>query len=456
MKQKNGQSILQGSLWRAMLSIAVPVVISSFLQTMYNLTDTYWLGQIGKEHLAAINLVSPVQAIVVNFGGGITVAGSVLISQRVGAGKQREASHMAGQILGAALLFAVVCAVIGSLATPAIVDGLGATGATRRYGVEYLRLVILDMPFLFAINVFQAVRQAKGDTVRPMLLNMAGVATNMLLDPLFMVVWNLNATGAALATLLSKVGPACLALWMLCDKKEAVRVEMRGFRFDREALSLIGRIGLPTALGGSAMQFGFLLMTRSVYAFGVNAMAAYGISNKVNGLISLPSNAIGSAVGTIVGQNVGAGQMKRAEKGYLLSMACAVTFLLTGGLLLSRRWVAGTVVRVFSSDREVVTMATDFLSLMAFWCWTNGVYNATTGLFLGTGHTEITMAVDASRLWVFRFATLYVCRDLLHLGVRSVWLSVVVSNGIATALLFALYLTGVWKKNRLQSPRSGR
>ena len=95
-------------------------------------------------------------------------------------------------------------------------------------------------------------------------------------------------------------------------------------------------------------------------------------------------------------------------------------------------------------------MAAEFLSIMAFWCWTNGIYNTTSGLFQGTGHTEVTMAVDATRLWVFRFATLFFCQKVLHMGVESVWYSVVVSNGISSFILLILYFTGLWKKNRIK------
>ena len=448
MKKADTQTILHGSLWRAMLSIAVPVIISSFLYTLYNLTDTYWLGQIGKEQLAAINLVSPVQNIVINFGSGLTVAGAIMISQYIGAGLHDEAGKMVNQIFACAMIFAVVCAVACSLATESIVAWLGATGDTQRYSVDYLRLVILDMPFLFMMNLFQGARQAQGDTVRPMLLNLAGITLNMVLDPLLMITLNMSASGAALATVLSKAVPATIAFFLLTRKNQPVRLDVRHIRFEKDKLLSILKIGFPTALGGSTMQLGFLLMSRSVYAFGVNAIAAYGIGNKINGLISMPSNAIGSAVGTIVGQNMGANQPKRAEQGYRLSMLCAVVFLFVGGMILSRMPIASAIVGVFTTDADVKAMAAEFLSIMAFWCWTNGIYNATSGLFQGTGHTEVTMAVDATRLWVFRFATLYVCENVLHMGVRSIWYSVVVSNGISSAILLGLYFSGIWKKNR--------
>ncbi|MGN1188195.1 MAG: MATE family efflux transporter, partial [Lachnospiraceae bacterium] len=121
-----------------------------------------------------------------------------------------------------------------------------------------------------------------------------------------------------------------------------------------------------------------------------------------------------------------------------------------GGMILSRAPVSKAIVSIFNDDEAVVAMAADFLSIMAFWCWTNGIYNSTSGLFQGTGHTEVTMLVDATRLWVFRFLTLFICESVLHMGVRSVWYSVVVSNGISSLILYIVYKTNLWKKCKIK------
>ena len=446
----NQELILHGNLWKAVLSLAIPVMINSFLHTMYNLTDTYWLGKLGTEQLAAINLVTPMQNIIINFGSGITVAGSVLIAQFIGAGEKNKAKAMANQIFVCAMLFAVVCAAACFLATPGIVNWLGADSDTYSHAVIYLGLVIWDMPFLFTVNIFSAIHQSQGDTVTPMFLNMGGIVANMILDPLMIVTWDMGTAGAALATLTAKMIPAGIAIALLCRKGNDVSLDPRCMRPEWENVKMILKIGLPSAIGGSTMQFGFLLMSRNVYVYGTQAMAAYGIGNKVNGLITLPSNGIGSAVATIVGQNIGANQRDRAEKGYHAAMKISVVFLFVGGMILSRDFISTSIVSIFSEDPEVIAMAADFLSIMAFWCFTNGVYNSSVGLFNGTGHTEVTMAVDAARLWVFRFLTLWFCGTVLEMGVRSVWYSVVVSNGICAAILFALYLSGIWKKPKIK------
>ena len=146
-------------------------------------------------------------------------------------------------------------------------------------------------------------------------------------------------------------------------------------------------------------------------------------------------------------------QLDRAEKGYKMARTMIVGFLLVGGFILSRMSVSTAIVSIFSDDETVIAMAADFLSIMAFWVFTNGVYNTTTGLFQGSGHTAVNMVVDVSRLWIFRFGTLFVCEQFLHMGVRSVWYSVVVSNGIAAVVLFIVYLTGVWRKPMKKAER---
>lgn len=447
--EKNIKLILQGSMGKAILALAVPVVINSFLQTMYNLTDTYWLGQLGTNELAAINLVSPLQQIVVNFGSGLTVAGAVLIAQLIGASKKEEAASMASQIFVCAMIFSIICAGVIAIFTPTVVNWLGADEPTAKVANVYLRIVILDMPFLYMVNIFAAIRQAQGDTVSPMFLNLTGILLNVILDPLLMIVIHWGAAGAALATVIAKAVPAMISLVILKRDTTGVRIRLKGFRFEKSKMKSILTVGLPTAIGGSTMQLGFLLMSRNVYVYGTGAMAAYGIGNKVNGLITLPSNGIGSAVATIVGQNIGANQIDRAEKGYKIARRVSVIFLFVGGLILSRPFLSETIVGLFSTDEEVIAMAADFLSIMALWCFTNGVYNSTSGLFQGSGHTEVTMAVDATRLWVFRFATLYVCENWLHMGVRSIWYSVVVSNALSSVILYVVYRTGLWKKKRV-------
>ena len=450
IKEKNQEVILRGNMNRAIALLAIPAMVNSLLQTMYNLVDTFWLGHVGSEELAAINLVSPVQNIVINFGSGLTVAGSVLIAQYIGGKQKEKAARMAEQIFVSALLFSLVCAALCITFTPDLVRWLGAQSDIFGHARTYLQTVMTDMPLLFIINVYTAVNQAQGDPIRPMKLNFFGTLLNIILDPLFMMVLKWGTFGAAFATVLAKLPLALYALKFLIKPDDGIALKLKEFRFDGGELKKIVSIGLPTALGSSTMQFGFLLMSKNVLVYGTQAMAAYGIGNKCNSLITLPVTGIGSATATIVGQNMGAGQTDRAREGYVRARNFGMIFLFIGGMILSRPMISGAMVGVFTEDAQVAALAADFLSVMAFWCWTNSIYNCTIGLFQGCGYTNVNMVIEASRLWVFRFLTLFLCENIFHMGVRSVWYSVVISNGISSAILYCLYRMGFWKKSRIK------
>ncbi len=451
ISEQKRNMILEGNLLQAILMLAIPVMINSFIQSMYNLTDTYWLGRIGTENQSAITLVTPFQNILLNFGNGITTAGAILISQYLGARKDDLANRMANHICLTALSFSALCVAICWIISPSLVSWLGAEGVIYDYGLTYLRIVICDVPFLFAINLFTAVKQAQGDTVRPMLLNLFGVVINMILDPLFLMVFRWGIGGAALATFLAKIPCAVIALFVLTRPGQLVRISFRHFVFDKDMLRSIIRVGLPTAVGGSTMQLGFLLMTKNVNAYGYIATTAYGIGNRINSLITMPASGIGSAISTVVGQNMGAKNPERASKAFHYALRMGALFLLVLGFLLSRRPVSLAMASIFSSDAQVISLAADYLSLIAFWCWTNAFYNVSQGLFQGSGHTMITMLVDAVRIWGFRLLSLWVCSHVFHMGVSSVWYSVVISNAASAAILYGLSWTGIWKRSAITS-----
>ncbi|MCD7904697.1 MAG: MATE family efflux transporter [Clostridiales bacterium] len=430
------------------------MVLNNFIQTLYNLTGTYWLGQIGKESVAAITVVAPVQNVILQFGQGISLAGSVLISQFFGAKDDENARDMAGRVFACAMIFSLGAAFLCFISTSAIVGWLGAEGTVGSSAKTYLRIIVLDMPFLFMINLYSAVNQAQGDTVKPMFLNLLGIVLNMIMDPFLMFGLNLGITGAALATLSAKIPGAVIAFISLADKKKLIYIDIFNIHIKADMLKTIIKVGLPMALGGSTMQFGFLLIAKNVLKYGDAATAAYGIGNRVNSIITLPSTAVGSAVATIVGQNIGAGKRERAEKAYKLACFISVAFLFVCGMTLSRSFVNSPIVNIFANgDEEVLAMGSEFVSIMAFWCFTNGVYNSTSGLFQGSGHTLVYMVVDASRLWIFRLSTIWVCENILHMQEQSIWYAVVVSNGIGAAMLFIAYKLGIWKKDIIKQKK---
>ncbi len=191
---------------------------------------------------------------------------------------------------------------------------------------------------------------------------------------------------------------------------------------------MILKIGLPTAIGEVPMQLGFLLMSKNVFVYGTEAMAAYGIGNKVNGLITLPSNAIGSATAHYRGAEYGskaAGPCGEGISVFHVDIGCI--FVHRWYDLIKRYDFHGNCRNLFQGCGSCGHGGRLFkcYGILVLYQWR---IQYDLRFVQGTGHTEVTMAIDVTRLWVFRFLTLWFCESVLHMGVRSVWYSVVISN----------------------------
>ena len=195
MKDKG---ILRGNVYKALIVIAVPIMLNNLLQTVYNLTDTFWLGRLGAEHMAA-------QSFITSFGGGLTAGGTVILSHYFGAGNKDNCRHTANQIFILIMTFSVFAGLILFFGCGQILHGMGATGNVFKYASQYQRIMAADIPFIYMTSLYNIVHNAAGKTGKPLALNFIGIVINMLLDPLFIVVFGWGASGAALATVLSTI-----------------------------------------------------------------------------------------------------------------------------------------------------------------------------------------------------------------------------------------------------------
>ncbi len=437
------------SIFSPIITLALPITATSFIQTLYNLVDTYWLGRLGTNELAAINLVTPIQQTIISFGSGITIAGAILLSQNIGANKIKTANKIAGQIFSFSLLFALLSCFIITLFSTNILLWLGTNDALFDYSKTYLILILLGMPFLYSLNIYTAINQSQGESFYPMLINLLGTIINIILDPLLIITFDLGVFGAGIATLLAKGSCSIIAIIIMFKSKKEVKLKNKNLKLEKQILSKIIKLGIPLSIGNSAMQFGFILMSKIVLVYGATAMAAYGIGNKINGLISLPVQGISSALSTVVGQYAGKNNKVKIEKSYILARRICFIFLVIGGVILSRDFVSKAIVSIFTKDPQVIKMGSEFLAILAIFCFTNAIHNTTKAVFNGEGYTKIAVFTDILRIWIFRFASIYILERFFNLGVKSIWYSIVISNGLSALLSLIIYLTK-FKNKELQ------
>jgi len=440
--------ILEGPIVRSLFTLAWPIMTSNLLQTMYNVIDTFWLGRLGREALAAPTLSWPLIFLVISLGAGLGIAGTALVAQYTGAGEEEEANHVAGNTLSFLLLFGLLLGVGGWLAAAPILRLMGAEPVVLRLATSYMRIIFASLPLMFAVFAFSALLQGWGDTITPMKLSLISVGLNILLDPL--LIFGLGpfpqwgVAGAAVATVLSRGALAIWGVYLLFSGRVGISLKPSYLRPKMGIISRLVRIGLPASVGQAGTALGFSVLMGIVARFGTATIGAFGVGNRVIGLAMMPAMGLGQATTTMVGQNLGTDQKRRAEQIVWRSMGIGAAILSTAGLLsfIFRH----DLIRIFINDPAVIARGAELFRLVSFSLPFVGILQVLIGTYQGAGRTLYSMLFSLFRLWVLRLPLAYLLSGHLGMGSDGVWWAMSLSNLGAALLAFGFFLTGNWKK----------
>ncbi len=443
------QLILSGPLHKAILMLAFPIMLNNLIGTLYSLGDAYWVSRIGDIEVAAINFVWPVSFFTLSIAIGISIAGGAIISQYKGAGKPEDARETAQQLYIFGILFGIFSSILGWFLTPAIVGLMHPSPDLYAASVGYLKILFLDMLGMFVLNIFFSINQAQGDTVTPTIVNGTSAVLNILLDPLFIFVFGLGIEGAAIATVLSKVPFALYAIYHMSTDTRGIRINPKSLAIHKEKMVDLIRIGVPSSLGNSGVALGFIVLFSVIASYGDIAVTSLGIGNRLNSLAFMPAIGIGAALSTVVGQNLGAGNIDRIKKAFRTSILLALLFL---AVTTSALWYfSRELVGIFSDTPEVLETGSFYLKALASTTWSISFFNCSIGLFNGSGHTRYSMFLEAGRLWIVRMPMVVILAGIPALGINGIWYGIAFSNIIAAAVAFGLTFNGAWKHPKIKS-----
>ncbi len=255
-KNDKTELILNGEIFKALLTLSIPIIINNLIQTLYNLVDGIWVSKISSVHFAATSFVWPINFLFISLGIGISIAGTSLLSQLVGANRIEDAKKYANQIIMVSLLFAGSFTLLGIVLSPYLIKAMGATGELARLGNIYLRITFLDMIFLFLFFNINSIMNAQGNTVTPTILSGVSALLNVVLDPIFIFIFNWGIAGAAWATLVSRAALAIVGLKMLFGPNNKIKPNLKGFKFNKDILKEIINVGFPSSIGQAGAAIG--------------------------------------------------------------------------------------------------------------------------------------------------------------------------------------------------------
>lgn len=468
-------NVVDGTLFKPLLVLSAPIVGSQLLQVGYNLADTWWVGRLGPDPVAALGYAWAIVFLMVSLGIGLTIAGTVLVAQNKGAKNFGQSHHVAGQTFAFVTLVSAVLSVLGYILSPVLVDLVGATPGTDPYemAVGYTRILFVGMVLVFWFFLFDAVCRGWGDTRTPLYIMAISVVINVVIDPFFILgfegnpvfgwvgLTGLEATlydatgfdgwgveGAAVATVISRGFAAFVGIWLLFSGRIGIQPTVGDLWLDRETIEQIVRIGAPTSVELGARSLGLALMTVILALAGDDAVAAWGIIHRLSSLLFMPALGLSRGTETVVGQNIGAGQRARAKRAvYLSAGVILVVFTLAVGAAYP---YAESIIGFFldadagGNPEVVIGYGAEYIWIAGPAYLALGVFQMLLGGIRGSGSTKPAMVFSIFELWVLRLPLAYALLVWTDFGVSGVWAAVAFSYVGATLVTAAWFVRGTW------------
>jgi putative MATE family efflux protein len=451
------QRLLEGPILGSLLALAVPISLANILQAAYQLIDAYWVGRLGGSAVAAVSVTTPVMFLTIGLGAGLALAGSTLIAQYFGARDQEMVDHVAAQTLLMIVLVSVVLGGLGFAVAPGLLRLMGVAADVYPGALGFMRVSFGGLVFNFFFFMFQSIMRGIGEVKLPVFIVLGTVILNFIFDPPLIFGWGpipaFGVEGAALATVATQSLAAFVGLGVLLSGRYAIHLVWRDFIPDFTYIKRAFTLGFPASIEQSARALGITVLTFLITSFGTLTLAAYGVGSTILQVVMIPAMGLSMAVSALVGQNIGAGNLPRAER--IARLGSWLGFgILTGfgalGFLFAPRLVAFFV----PGDPNVIAHGAVYLRTMALSWGFLGVQFSLTGVLRASGNMVSTMVLTLISQWVLQFPLAYVLSMHTALGENGIWWAFPITNVVMAVLTVGVYAKGDWKRKRLVDPDS--
>lgn len=355
-----GKNLTTGSVFRTIVTFALPYLLSYFLQTLYGMADLFIAGQfIGIDGITAVANGSQVLYMLTVVIVGLAMGATVTIGRAVGANRLDRAAKAIGNVITLFAGIALALTVVLLLNVHNIISLIGVPVEAVEGTAQYLTICYIGIPFIVAYNIISSVFRGMGDSKSPMYFIAVACFCNIVFDYLFMGWLRLGPSGAALGTTLAQAISVTVTLVAIRRRRTGIRLKFGDLRPDRAMLRGILGIGVPTAVQDGCIQIAFIIITVIANYRGLNDAAAVGVVEKVISALFLVPSSMLATVSAVSAQNIGAGRMERATK--TLRYATAITVVYGIVISIVVELTAGSIVGLFTTDATVILLGTQYI-----------------------------------------------------------------------------------------------
>jgi len=473
---KRNINLTDGKILNKLVILSLPIMLSNFLGTLYNIVDTYWVGKIdtgAKEAVAITGMTFPLVFFIMAFSMGFTVAGTAMVSKFKGMNDIKKVRLTIGQFVPIMGVFSLFLIIINATMIPTFLKIIQTPPELVADATIYITYIMYGMIAMLFFDVFQSITTALGDSLTPLIVQTITVVLNIVLDPILIfglsIFPKMGIKGAAIATLFSRIVATVFALVIFYRKYRELVPTMQDIKPNKKVMMNIFEIGLPASIGQSTTAFGFLLMQGLTNSFGTAVISANAIGHRMMSIFQLPAMGISRALSSFVGQNLGANKEKRAVKSVYYSLFLVMSIMTVGCLFI---YTFGAELVKFFIDEPIITeIGARMFKISAYATWVFGILMVFMGVFNGAGHSRSTMTFNISRLWFFRIPTAYLLAGFFigtdlgiftfleptvnYLGTilapyeyESLWWAMVISNTAGVIMALSIYMKGNWKVSK--------
>lgn len=445
------QDLTQGSVSKQLMKFAIPFLLSNLLQAFYSVADMIIVGRLcGTHGITGVNIGSQINILVTGAAFGLAVGGTVLIAQYGGARKFDEQRKTIGTLFTTYMILSVVCTVIMLLLGTTLLDLLKTPAVAYTEAENYYNICMSGLVFMFAYNVISAVLRGMGDSKRPLYFVIIATIVNVIGDIILVGPFKMGAAGAAYATVGAQALSVILSLIYLAKNHFFSGYKKEDFKIDKSKMSVLLKLGLPSSIQQVVVSLSFLTLTALVNSLpnADIASACQGIGGKVNSFAILPALAMSSAVSSMAGQNIGAGEYKRAKKTMMTGIGIAFAISLVVFAIVEA--FPQPIILLFDTNPEVIATGTEYLRYIALdYIFVPFVF-CMNGLAIGAGYTNFALFNACFSSILVRVPFAYLLVELTELGFNGIGLSTGLAS-IASIIVGIIFVcSGKWKKPKIK------
>jgi putative MATE family efflux protein len=445
------QDYTAGSLNRAILLLAVPMVLEMVLESLFAVVDVFWVGRLGANAVATVGLTESMLSLVFAVGMGLSLSTTAMVARRIGEKDPEGAADAAVQAIALGLVVSVLIGLPCLLFAPRLLRLMGATDDIVAVGSGYTRICLGGSCAVLLLFLNNAIFRGAGDAATAMRLLWVSNIINLILDPCLIFGWGpfprLGVTGAALATFTGRSIGVVYQFYRLLKGTERIRILTRQIRVHLSVLLRLMRVSLTGILQFAIAHTSWIGLVRIVSNFGAAALAGYTIAIRIVIFVILPSWGLSNAAATLVGQNLGAGKPDRAEKAVWRTGLYNLIFLGAVGVFFIL--CAEPVVRLFTHDPTVVPLGAACLRIVSYGNLGYAYFMVMIQAFNGAGDTITPTIVNLFGFWLFEIPLAYWLAMPLGMRSNGVFASIAIAESSMAAASAILFKQGKWKKKKI-------